>query len=426
MASAPPPPPPPHAPPFVDSDKAIALDMVLVCVGGLLALLVQQWLSMRQWSLLTDAGSGMLLGVVFNLSFFMLWVITPELTYHMRTLALDQSAHDIIYFGLLPPIIFEAGFTMRKRKFFANFSTIMLYAVFGTTIAMLCTGAILWGANEAQLLWTQFTFPQIMMFSALISATDPVATLSTLKHLHATPLLYDLIFGESTLNDALGVVLFSFFRELNEAQGGEDSPDAAAAVGRLVTVVVGSITCGMLIALTSAFITKRLHELPPRQRPKAPAELGMLLLFAVLSYTLGEWLDLSGIMAIFFTGILMRHYTFYNLSAASQKSARTMFITIAGLCETSLAVLLGVAIVDYAVRAFLPVPSLYLPCTFPVPSLYLPHRCAPSSPTTKARPASTMNGTSAGAGGGLRGRRVHRRGRGHDHSVRRTPLRRRR
>ena len=368
MASAPPPPPPPHAPPFVDSDKAIALDMVLVCVGGLLALLVQQWLSMRQWSLLTDAGSGMLLGVVFNLSFFMLWVITPELTYHMRTLALDQSAHDIIYFGLLPPIIFEAGFTMRKRKFFANFSTIMLYAVFGTTIAMLCTGAILWGANEAQLLWTQFTFPQIMMFSALISATDPVATLSTLKHLHATPLLYDLIFGESTLNDALGVVLFSFFRELNEAQGGEDSPDAAAAVGRLVAVVVGSITCGMLIALTSAFITKRLHELPPRQRPKAPAELGMLLLFAVLSYTLGEWLDLSGIMAIFFTGILMRHYTFYNLSAASQKSARTMFITIAGLCETSLAVLLGVAIVDYAVRAFLPVPSLYLPCTFPVPS----------------------------------------------------------
>ena len=39
------------------------------------------------------------------------------------------SLHDVIYYGLLPPIIFEAGFTMRKHGFFENFGTILLYAV---------------------------------------------------------------------------------------------------------------------------------------------------------------------------------------------------------------------------------------------------------------------------------------------------------
>ena len=38
---------------------------------------------------------------------------------------------------------------------------------------------------------------------ALISATDPVATLSVFSELSVPPLLYHLVFGESVLNDAV-------------------------------------------------------------------------------------------------------------------------------------------------------------------------------------------------------------------------------
>lgn len=46
--------------------------------------------------------------------------------------------------------------------------------------------------------------------SALISATDPVATLSIMgsPDVRAHPLVYSLVFGESMLNDAVSIVVF--------------------------------------------------------------------------------------------------------------------------------------------------------------------------------------------------------------------------
>lgn len=49
-----------------------------------------------------------------------------------------------------------------------------------------------------------------LLFGALISAVDPVATLSIIGNpeLDCDPMLYSLVFGESVLNDAVAIVLF--------------------------------------------------------------------------------------------------------------------------------------------------------------------------------------------------------------------------
>lgn len=44
---------------------------------------------------------------------------------------------------------------------------------------------------------------QWLLAGALISATDPVATLSVFSQLDVPPLLYNIVFGESVLNDAV-------------------------------------------------------------------------------------------------------------------------------------------------------------------------------------------------------------------------------
>ncbi len=53
------------------------------------------------------------------------------------TLRFSPSA---FFYGLLPPIVFAAGFTLKKREFFRNFGTIVLFAVVGTLVSTILFG----------------------------------------------------------------------------------------------------------------------------------------------------------------------------------------------------------------------------------------------------------------------------------------------
>ncbi|KAL0418801.1 UNVERIFIED_CONTAM: Sodium/hydrogen exchanger 2, partial [Sesamum radiatum] len=49
-----------------------------------------------------------------------------------RILEFDE---ELFFIYLLPPIIFNAGFQVKKKQFFRNFMTIMLFGAFGTGIS---------------------------------------------------------------------------------------------------------------------------------------------------------------------------------------------------------------------------------------------------------------------------------------------------
>ena len=51
---------------------------------------------------------------------------------------------------------------------------------------------------------------ECLIFGSIVSATDPVTTLSIFKELHVEPDLYSNVFGESVLNDAVAIALFRF------------------------------------------------------------------------------------------------------------------------------------------------------------------------------------------------------------------------
>jgi NhaP-type Na+/H+ or K+/H+ antiporter len=51
-------------------------------------------------------------------------------------------------------------------------------------------------------------FRDCFAYGSLVSATDPVAILSTFKDFAVDGNLYALIFGESILNDAISILLF--------------------------------------------------------------------------------------------------------------------------------------------------------------------------------------------------------------------------
>ena len=85
------------------------------------------------------------------------------------------------FYVLLPPIIFEAGYTLKRRLFLDNFLPILTFAVFGTVISTVVVASVLvlgGSLGWMQALNVRESPMQAMQFAALISAVDPVATLA--------------------------------------------------------------------------------------------------------------------------------------------------------------------------------------------------------------------------------------------------------
>jgi sodium/hydrogen exchanger 8 len=238
---------------------------------------------------------------------------------------------EIFFFLLLPPIIFEAGYSLRKKSFFANFWTISLFAVGGTLVSTFIIGYSIYFCGIMGLVDIDKSSPmEALMFGALISAVDPVATLSIMGNpeINCDPLLYSLVFGESVLNDAVAIVLFNTFSSFYQA-GTEFSAETGLMVlGWFAIISFGSVVVGVLTGLCCSFLCKHTEI---RKYPEY--EISILFLFAYGSYSFSEALSLSGIMSLFFCGIVLSHYNSYNLSPTSQVTAHNIFKSLAVLSE---------------------------------------------------------------------------------------------
>ncbi|ESP01736.1 hypothetical protein LOTGIDRAFT_172492 [Lottia gigantea] len=109
---------------------------------------------------------------------------------------------------LLPPIILESSFSLHDRTFIENLGSILLFAVVGTILACFMLGGSLYGLAQAGAMGTivPISFVQMLVFTSLIVAVDPVAVLAVFEEIGVNHVLYFLVFGESLLNDGVAVV----------------------------------------------------------------------------------------------------------------------------------------------------------------------------------------------------------------------------
>ena len=66
----------------------------------------------------------------------------------------------------------------------------------------------------------KFSVKDILLFSAVISATDTVAALTFIKE-DKDPKLFAILFGEGVLNDAVCIVLYKIIKEFTESNEGK-------------------------------------------------------------------------------------------------------------------------------------------------------------------------------------------------------------
>jgi solute carrier family 9 (sodium/hydrogen exchanger), member 8 len=255
-----------------------------------------------------------------------------------------HKSPEVFFFVFLPPIMFEAGYSLNRKDFFENFGAINLFAMLGTIISTFVVGLLTFLVAKQGLIKDidKENPMEALLFGALISAVDPVATLSIMGNadLQVNPLLYSLVFGESVLNDAVAVVLFKTFHKYYSPDGPEwREAEIPAACMAFVSVTGLSIIVGVILGLLASFMYKH-TELS--DHPKL--ETSLLFCFCYLCYSTAEAMNLSGIMAIFFQGIILSHYNSYNLSPAAHVASEQIFSTLATVAETTVFLYMGMGV----------------------------------------------------------------------------------
>ncbi|KAK9676462.1 hypothetical protein RND81_11G078900 [Saponaria officinalis] len=246
---------------------------------------------------------------------------------------------EFFFLFLLPPIIFQSGFILAPKPFFSNFGAIVTFAILGTFIASILTGLLVYLGGVTFLMY-RLPFIECMMFGALISSTDPITVLAIFQELGTDVNLYALVFGESVLNDAVAI---SLYRSMSLLRGHTaSSQNIFMFVFRFLETFIGSLSSGVGAGFISALLFKYAGlDIENLQN----LECCLFVLFPYFSYMLAEGLGLSGIVSILFTGIVMKHYTYSNLSEKSQQFVSEFFHLISSLAETFIFIYMGLDIV---------------------------------------------------------------------------------
>ncbi|XP_017757707.1 PREDICTED: sodium/hydrogen exchanger 7 isoform X4 [Eufriesea mexicana] len=259
---------------------------------------------------------------------------------------------EIFFNIILPPIIFHAGYSLKRKYFFRNLGAILMYALIGTSISAFVIGALMYAFVQLiPHLSKPLTFLDTLYFGALISPTDPLTIISIFNDLHVDVNLYALVFGESVLNDAVAIVLSGSIQNYGErsGSGGFETVAFFQAFGDFVGIFSLSLFIGATMGCITALLTKftRVRDFPL-------LESALFVLMSYSTFLIAEASDLTGVVAVLFCGICQAHYTYNNLSPDSRQRTKQLFELLNFLAENFIFSYIGVSMFTFPKHHFDP------------------------------------------------------------------------
>ena len=203
-----------------------------------------------------------------------------------------HNLHEIVFFIILPVLIFEAAWHLKPALLKHWLLPVLLLATIGVLISTFVTAGLVYiGIGHPG----AFPWLAALLTGAILAATDPIAVMSQLRSSNAPEDLATLFEGESLFNDASAVVLFLIVIAIaTQAEHGQ-----TGYLSFFGMVFVGGIVVGLVAGLLTAAIIRLIG------RPEASRFI--LVFSAFISFYAAEHLlHVSGIMAVMMAAIVAK------------------------------------------------------------------------------------------------------------------------
>ena len=199
-------------------------------------------------------------------------------------LAIDSQS---LLYVFLPPLLFEMALAVDVRRLLEDLTVVMLMAVVAVIAATVLVGSALFAVSDLTLI-------ACLLLGATISTTDPAAVITIFKKLGAPKRLLVILEGESLLNDAAAIALFSILI-------GSLAPDVSITVGGSVLTFLYTFSLGALSGFVLAYLFALLY---PWLKGSELAETSLTVALAYAAFLTAQLLlGASGVVAVVIAGL---------------------------------------------------------------------------------------------------------------------------
>lgn len=259
--------------------------------------------------------------------------MAPGATFaHPFIVAMNQlDFADTVVGQMLAFLLFSGAMQVDLSELRRTRVAVWSLATLGVVASTAVVGFAAWAI--AGKLGLPLTLPWALVFGALISPTDPVAVIATVRRGRLSPRIVAILQGEALLNDAVGIMVF--LAALAFAVQGE--AHSFSAVGRVLEGGAGGFLFGLVLAYLVVQAMRRVHG------AEVKAILSLALAMGV--YAGAQALGLSGPMASVAAGFLVGGAVEGPMvSAATRAQLRSLWSLIDELLNAVLFLIMGLEV----------------------------------------------------------------------------------
>ena len=194
---------------------------------------------------------------------------------------------DIVFYFILPALIYPAALFTSWRDFRRNLRPILLLAI-GLVLATMLVVAWIAHSVVPALPWAA-----AFALGAIVSPPDAIAATAIIRRLGVPHRIQVILEGESLVNDATALVALQF--AIVALITGTFSPPHAA--GRFVWAAAGGIGIGLLVGVVMRWVQSHLDN--------PPIQITFSLLTPFIAYLSAEHIHGSGVLATVAVGIFL-------------------------------------------------------------------------------------------------------------------------